>query len=222
MENKNDNNHINRKSTFREYAEALAIAVLLALFIRTFVVQAFKIPSGSMKPTLIIGDHLLVNKFTYGIKIPLIDRFIIQLDKPKRGDIVVFKYPKDESKDFIKRVIGIEGDVVEIQSDILYVNGEKIDTEYVSKYIDEDISGAERYEESFGESKHYILDQYINYEDFGPITVPENSIFVMGDNRDNSQDSRYWGFVSLNKIKGKALIIYWSWPNWKRFFKVIR
>ena len=222
MENKNDNNHINRKSTFREYAEALAIAVLLALFIRTFVVQAFKIPSGSMKPTLIIGDHLLVNKFTYGIKIPLIDRFIIQLDKPKRGDIVVFKYPKDESKDFIKRVIGIEGDVVEIQSDILYVNGEKIDTEYVSKYIDEDISGAERYEESFGESKHYILDQYINYEDFGPVTVPENSIFVMGDNRDNSQDSRYWGFVSLNKIKGKALIIYWSWPNWKRFFKVIR
>jgi len=222
LENKNDNNHINRKSTFREYAEALAIAVLLALFIRTFVVQAFKIPSGSMKPTLIIGDHLLVNKFTYGIKIPLIDRFIIQLDKPKRGDIVVFKYPKDESKDFIKRVIGIEGDVVEIQSDILYVNGEKIDTEYVSKYIDEDISGAERYEESFGESKHYILDQYINYEDFGPVTVPENSIFVMGDNRDNSQDSRYWGFVSLNKIKGKALIIYWSWPNWKRFFKVIR
>ena len=222
MENNNNNSHIKRKSTFREYSEALAIAVLLALFIRTFVVQAFKIPSGSMKPTLIIGDHLLVNKFTYGIKIPLIDRFIIQFDNPKRGDIVVFKYPKDESKDFIKRVIGIEGDVVEIKSDILYINGEKIDTEYVSKYIDEDISGADRYEEAFGESKHYILDQYVNYEDFGPVTVPENSIFVMGDNRDNSQDSRYWGFVSLNKIKGKALIIYWSWPYWKRFLKVIR
>jgi len=222
LENNNNNSHIKRKSTFREYSEALAIAVLLALFIRTFVVQAFKIPSGSMKPTLIIGDHLLVNKFTYGIKIPLIDRFIIQFDNPKRGDIVVFKYPKDESKDFIKRVIGIEGDVVEIKSDILYINGEKIDTEYVSKYIDEDISGADRYEEAFGESKHYILDQYVNYEDFGPVTVPENSIFVMGDNRDNSQDSRYWGFVSLNKIKGKALIIYWSWPYWKRFLKVIR
>ena len=131
MENKNNNSHIlKRKSTFREYAEALAIAVLLALFIRTFVVQAFKIPSGSMKPTLIVGDHLIVNKFIYGIKIPLIDRFIIQFNRPERGDIVVFKWPKDESKDFIKRVVGIEGDVVEIKSDILYVNGGKIDTEY--------------------------------------------------------------------------------------------
>jgi signal peptidase I len=210
------------KSTFREYAEALAIAILLALFIRTFVVQAFKIPSGSMKPTLVIGDHLLVNKFIYGIRIPIIDRFLIEFNKPKRGNIIVFKWPKDESKDFIKRVIGIEGDIIEIKNDILYVNGKKVVTEYVSKYNDNDISEADLYEEFLGERKHYILDQYVKYEDFGPITVPENSVFVMGDNRDNSQDSRYWGFVTLNKIKGEALIIYWSWPSWKRFFNVMR
>lgn len=222
MEVKKNTANIKVKSTVREYAEALAIAILLALFIRTFVIQAFKIPSGSMKPTLIIGDHLLVNKFNYGIRIPLIDRFLIQFNKPKRGDILVFKWPKDESKDFIKRVIGIEGDVIEIKNDILYVNGEKVVTEYIAKYNDNDISEADRYEEFLGGTKHYILDQYVKYEDFGPVTVPENTVFVMGDNRDNSQDSRYWGFVSLNKIKGKALIIYWSWPSWERFFNIIR
>jgi signal peptidase I len=222
LEVKKNTANIKVKSTVREYAEALAIAILLALFIRTFVIQAFKIPSGSMKPTLIIGDHLLVNKFSYGIRIPLIDRFLIQFNKPKRGDIIVFKWPKDESKDFIKRVIGIEGDVIEIKNDILYINGEKVVTEYIAKYNDNDISEADRYEEFLVGTKHYILDQYVNYEDFGPVTVPENTVFVMGDNRDNSQDSRYWGFVSLNKIKGKALIIYWSWPSWERFFNIIR
>ncbi len=222
MEVKKNTANIKVKSTVREYAEALAIAILLALFIRTFVIQAFKIPSGSMKPTLIIGDHLLVNKFSYGIRIPLIDRFLIQFNKPKRGDIIVFKWPKDESKDFIKRVIGIEGDVIEIKNDILYVNREKVVTEYIAKYNDNDISEADRCEEFLGGTKHYILDQYVRYEDFGPVTVPENTVFVMGDNRDNSQDSRYWGFVSLNKIKGKALIIYWSWPSWERFFNIIR
>ena len=222
MEVKKNTANIKVKSTLREYAEALAIAILLALFLRTFVIQAFKIPSGSMKPTLIIGDHLLVNKFSYGIRIPLIDRFLVQFNKPKRGDILVFKYPEDESLDFIKRVIGIEGDVIEIKNDILYVNGGKIDSKYVSKYNDNDISGADQYEELLGENKHYILDQFVNYEDFGPVTVPKNTVFVMGDNRDNSKDSRYWGFVSLNKIKGKALIIYWSWPSWERFFNIIR
>jgi len=221
LEDYNNNLDIKRKSTFREYAEALAIAILLALFIRTFVIQAFKIPSGSMTPTLIIGDHLLVNKFIYGIRIPLIDHFIIQYNKPESGDIVVFKWPNDESKDFIKRVIGIEGDTIEIKNDVLYLNGEKIETTYVGKYSDENITGAEIYKEFLGENEHYILDQYVRYEDVGPITVPEDSIFVMGDNRDNSQDSRYWGFVSLNKVKGKALIIYWSWPYWKRSFNII-
>ena len=225
MEDKKITDKMKKKSTLREYAEALAIAILLALFIRTFVVQAFKIPSGSMKPTLLIGDHLLVNKFIYGIRIPVIDRFIIQFRKPMRGDIVVFKYPKDESKDYIKRVIGIEGDTIEIKRERLYINGEIIKTEYAGKYNDESMFQADKYEEFLGRGKqYYILNDPNRYElsNYGPITVPEDSIFVMGDNRDNSQDSRYWRFVSLNKIKGKALIIYWSWPHWRRFFNVIR
>ena len=213
---------VNKKSTIREYAEALAIAVLLALFIRTFIIQAFKIPSGSMKSTLLIGDHLLVNKFTYGIKIPFIDKFLIQFKKPEKGDVVVFKWPEDESKDFIKRVIGVAGDTIEIKDDQLYVNHKKVKTILVGKYSDEEMSNADVYEEIIGNKKHKILHKREKHENFGPVTVPKDSIFVMGDNRDNSQDSRYWGFVKLEKIKGKALIIYWSWPHWKRFLKIIR
>ena len=213
---------LKKKSTFREYAEAAAIAVLLAFFIRTFVVQAFKIPSGSMKPTLLIGDHILVNKFIYGLKIPFTDRYLVQIKRPKRGDIVVFKWPTDENKDFIKRVVGIDGDKIAIIDDVLHVNGEKIVTQYVEKYEDRDLTRADKYLELLGECKHYILDEHTKHENHGPVTVPENSVFVMGDNRDNSHDSRYWGFVSLSKLKGRAIIIYWSWPNWKRFLHVIR
>jgi signal peptidase I len=213
---------LKKKSTFREYFEAAVIAVLLALFIRTFIVQAFKIPSGSMKPTLLIGDHILVNKFIYGIKIPFTDRYLIQLKRPKRGDIVVFKWPVDENKDFIKRVIGIGGDEISIIDDILHINGKKIATQYVENYRDRNLTQAKKYVEFLGECKHYILDEYTKHENQGPVKVPEKSVFVMGDNRDNSHDSRYWGFVSLNKIKGKAIIIYWSWPHWKRFLNLIR
>jgi signal peptidase I len=213
---------VKKKSVFREYVEAFAIAILLALLIRTFVVQAFKIPSGSMKPTLLIGDHLLVNKFIYGIKIPFIDRIIIPVTRPKTGDIVVFKWPKDESKDFIKRVVGVEDDVIEIKNDVLYINGKEITTGYTGEFADDDGSKTDELEEVIGKVKHHILDQTKNYENKGPFTVPKDSIFVMGDNRDNSEDSRYWGFVTLNKIKGKAMIIYWSWPHWDRFLKVIR
>lgn len=213
---------LKKKSLTREYVEAFAIAILLALFIRTFIVQAFKIPSGSMKPTLLIGDHLLVNKFIYGIKIPYLDRIMIPVKNPKRGDVIVFKWPKDESKDFIKRVIGVEGDVIEIKNDQLYINGKEITSEYIGEFNDEDFQVAEDFEESLGDVKHHILDQEKRYENFGPEKVPKNSVFVMGDNRDNSEDSRYWGFVALNKIKGKALIIYWSWPHWDRFLNVIR
>ncbi len=213
---------VKKKSTFREYTEAAAIAVILALFIRTFVVQAFKIPSGSMKPTLLIGDHILVNKFIYGVKVPFTDYHIIEIKKPKKGDIVVFKWPKDEKKDFIKRVIGVAGDRIEIKNDILHVNSERIKTEYIGKYSDRDLMLADDYLEFLGECNHHVLDEYVRHENFGPVTVPENAVFVMGDNRDNSHDSRYWGFVSLNKLKGKAVIIYWSWPNWKRFLHIIR
>ena len=232
--NNNELPKINKKSTIREYAEALTIAILLALFIRTFIIQAFKIPSGSMKPTLLIGDHLLVNKFIYGVKIPFLDKYIVRFKKPERGDVVVFKYPGNENLDFIKRVIGIEGDTIEIKDDQLFINNIKVENKLIGqetkkrlidRFNDDEISNADLYDETIGNKKHNILDKITEHEYFGPVTVPKDSIFVMGDNRDNSQDSRKWektNFVRLEKIKGKALIIYWSWPHWKRFLHIIK
>lgn len=183
-----------KKSTFREYAEAIVIALVLALFIRTFIVQAFKIPSGSMLPTLQIGDHILVSKFIYGLKMPFTGSVLISVKEPKANDIVVFKFPKDPKLDYIKRVIGVAGDKVEIRNKKIFINGEP-------------------FEDSFG----VHLDSRIMpasagpRDNFGPITVPEGRVFVMGDNRDNSFDGRFWGFVDLKVVRGKAFIIYWSW-----------
>ena len=182
------------KSVVREYAEAILIAVVLALFIRTFIVQAFKIPSGSMENTLLVGDHLLVNKFIYGVKIPFINKNIIDITEPKRGDIVVFRYPEDKSKDFIKRVIGVGGDKIEIKKKQVYVNDEPINEPYA--------------EFKAGETSFFGFQKGRN---FGPFDVPEGHVFVMGDNRDNSHDSRFWGTVDISEIKGKAFILYWSW-----------
>jgi signal peptidase I len=199
-----DKKTIKKKSTFREYAEAAAIAVLLALFIRTFVVQAFKIPSGSMEPTLLVGDHILVNKFIYGIKIPFIRTTLIPISEPSRGDVIVFIYPVDKSKDFIKRVIGLPGDTIRTEGKKIFINGKLYDDKH----------GLYRSSSRGGNPG--------NSPDFGPVTVPPDSYFVMGDNRDQSWDSRYWGYVPEESIKGKALIIYWSWPHWKRFLHIIR
>jgi signal peptidase I len=184
------------KSKIQEYAEAIFIAILIAVFIRTFVVQAFKIPSGSMKPTLQIGDHILVNKFIYGVKVPFLRNTVIPINDPKRGDIVVFIYPQDRSKDFIKRVIGLSGDTIEIKNKTIYINGRPYrDTHGV--YVDQ-----------------YIIPGALQPRDnFPPVTVPPNSIFVMGDNRDQSYDSRFWGTVDLKDVMGKAFIIYWSWDS---------
>ncbi|MGQ9646956.1 MAG: signal peptidase I [Thermodesulfobacteriota bacterium] len=186
-----------KKKIFKEYVEPIVIAILIALVIRTFVVQAFKIPSSSMEPTLQVGDHLLVNKFIYGIKFPFVHTKYFQFKKPQRGDIIVFIYPKDRSKDFIKRVIGTEGEKVEIIQNKIYINNQPIDDPW--GHYDER-SAATRY-------LHPM-------ERFGPVTVPANSLFVLGDNRDNSQDSRFWGFVNVNEVKGKALIIYFSWDGY--------
>jgi signal peptidase I len=183
-----------KKSGLRENIEAIAVAIVLALFIRTFIVQAFKIPSGSMKNTLLIGDHILVNKFIYGVKIPYWQKTIIPVKNPKRGDIVVFKFPEDPGKDFIKRVIGIGGDVVAIRDKKIYINHKLLNHKF-GMYTD----------------PHIIPGGIQPRDNFGPVTVPENSLFVMGDNRDHSYDSRFWGFVDLKKVKGKAFIIYWSW-----------
>lgn len=185
-----------KKKIFKEYIEPIIIAVLIALFIRTFIIQAFKIPSSSMEPTLQVGDYILVSKFIYGIKIPFTDIKLFPWNKPKRGDIVVFIYPKDRSKDFIKRVIGTEGEKVEILRNKIYVNDRLIDDPW--GHYDE---------------KSDWLKYYQSKERYGPEMVPKDSIFVLGDNRDNSQDSRFWGYVHVKEVKGKAFIVYFSWDG---------
>jgi len=199
-----------RKSTFREYAEAIVVALVLALLIRTFVVQAFKIPSGSMEPTLEIGDHILVNKFIYGIKIPFTHLSFGAWTQPKRGDVIVFIYPLEPEKDFIKRVIGVPGDTVRIVNKKLYINGAEAQDPHAVYKEDTLLPGDAQ-----------------KRDNFGPITVPPGKIFVLGDNRDRSLDSRFWGFVPLEDVKGKAFIIYWSWDRqetnvrWKRLGRLI-
>ena len=190
--------NIKKKHIVREYAESIIIAVILALIIRTFVVQAFKIPSGSMEDTLVIGDHLLVNKFIYGMQIPFTDKRILKIRDPQRGDVIVFEYPEDPSKDFIKRVVGTPGDEVQVINKTVYVNG-KI---YVNPH------------EVHKESE--IIPEAQNPRDNTKlIKVPAGAFFVMGDNRDRSYDSRFWGFVKNEKIKGLAFIKYWSWDSEK-------
>ena len=204
-----------KKSALRENIEAILVAIVLALFIRTFVVQAFKIPSGSMLNTLQIGDHILVNKFIYGIRLPFAGTVIIPVSDPERGDIVVFEFPEDPKKDFIKRVVGVAGDSIEIRNKKVYVNGQLQNHDYAI-HLDPHIQRAER-----------------DRDNLGPITVPEGKIFVMGDNRDYSYDSRFWGFVDLEALKGKAFMIYWSWDKdndgsfidyvrWDRLFDMLK
>lgn len=197
----------NKKGLLKEYAEAIVTALILALVIRAYVVQAFKIPSGSMIPTLLIGDHILVNKFIYGTKIPFSDKRVLVFKKPERGDIIVFKYPENPEKDFIKRVVATGGDVIEERNKSVYVNKKAAAEPYV-QHSDSSVKAG-------GNDPR---------DNFGPLTVPDGKVFVMGDNRDQSYDSRYWGFVDLSEIKGKALIIYWSWdPNdWVRFKRIGR
>ncbi|MFO7886125.1 MAG: signal peptidase I [Desulfobacteraceae bacterium] len=195
-----------KKGALRENIEAILIAVVLAMFIRTFVIQAFKIPSGSMKNTLLIGDHILVNKFIYGVKIPFTGgpdaagATLIPVSEPERGDIVVFRFPEDPDKDFIKRVVAVEGDTIELKNKKFYLNGALQKDEPYAVHKDSRV----------------IPEQFSSRDNFGPVTVPKDSLFVMGDNRDNSHDSRFWGFVDLDAVKGKAFIIYWSW-NRDRF-----
>ncbi|MGD0229067.1 MAG: signal peptidase I [Syntrophorhabdales bacterium] len=203
------------KSKTREYAESFFIAALIALFLRCFVVQAFKIPSSSMEPTLLVGDHLLVNRLSYVVKVPFSDIVLLNLGNPSRGDVVVFRYPMDRSKDFIKRVVGKEGDVIQIRDKVIYLNGRKMDDPHAF-FADDGIVPA----------------TFSQRDNFGPITVPEGCYFVMGDNRDRSLDGRFWGFVKKDDLIGRALVIYFSWDGraddalhyvrWERFCKPIR
>jgi signal peptidase I len=189
-----------KKSTVREYFESIVIAVILALFVRTWVVQAFKIPTGSMENNLLIGDHLLVNKFVFGPTPLALGRAALPVRPVRRRDIVVFKYPNEPDRDFIKRVIGLPGDTVELRNKKVYVNEQPLDEPYVHFL-------------SPPSSQYQEVTSLDVRERYGPVTVPPDHYFVMGDNRDNSQDSRYWGFLPRSYIKGRALLIYWSYES---------
>ncbi len=211
-----------KKSVAREYFESLVIAVVLALFIRTYVVQAFKIPTGSMEQNLLIGDHLLVNKFVFGPSRSPLERAMLPMTDVRRRDIVVFKYPEEPDRDFIKRVIGLPGDTVEMRNKRVFINGSLLDEPYVY-YLD----GPPPIVHDDASEEQAVADPRMRY---GPVTVPPGQYFMMGDNRDNSQDSRYWGFLPRANIKGRALVMYWSYDadaglfgvRWSRILRQVR
>ncbi len=206
-----------KKSVIREYTETLIIAVILALFVRTWVFQAFKIPTGSMEHNLLIGDHLIVNKMVFAPTLTGFERAILPDRAIKRGDVVVFKFPQDPERDFVKRVIGLPGDRLELHRKQVYINGQAIPQPYVEFLEPPSSDGPPKVDDL--------------REEYGPVTVPTDQYFMMGDNRDNSQDSRYWGFMPLSYVKGEALFIYFSFEEngsasqffsatrWNRIFK---
>ena len=203
-----------KKSVVREYFESLVIAVSLALFVRTFVFQAFKIPTGSMEPNLLVGDHLIVNKMVFAPTATGFERAILPHRDIHRGDVIVFKFPKDPTRDFIKRVIGLPGDQLELKRKKLYINGQELSEPYVHFLAPLSPESDKRSDDL--------------REEYGPVTVPASQYFMMGDNRDNSEDSRYWGFMPASYVKGQALFIYFSVGEsigdvqWKRLLNRVR
>jgi signal peptidase I len=226
-----------KKSVYREYLESIVVAVILALFIRTFAVQAFKIPTGSMETNLLIGDHLLVNKLVYSPSLGSVEDTLLGKKEIQRGHVVVFKYPKEPARDFIKRVIALPGETVEIKSRTVYINGAALEEPY-ARFQEPPLSSSD---------PEYGVRGDPRRDHWGPQVVPEGQLFVLGDNRDNSQDSRFWGFLPRDQVKGRALLVYWSYEatrdeyhrtgyvdwmldtlkafgktRWKRFFHLIR
>ncbi len=226
-----------KKSVSREYLESIVVAVILALFIRTFAVQAFKIPTGSMQPNLLIGDHLLVNKLVYSPSAGPWEDALLRKRPIERRHVVVFKFPEDPGRDFIKRVIGLPGETVEVRNKTVYINGQPLVEPY-AHFIEQPLRPGD---------PEYGLRGGSASDNWGPQVVPEGELFVMGDNRDNSRDSRFWGFLPRDQVKGRALLVYWSYEasgdeyrreswfdslkdlvtaplrtRWKRFFHVIR
>ncbi len=232
---KPDETAVPPKSIYREYLESVVVAVILALFIRTFVVQAFKIPTGSMETNLLIGDHLLVNKVVYSPSAGGWERALLPKKSIARGHVIVFKFPEDPNRDFIKRVIGLPGETVEIRRKTVYVNGRPLEEPY-ARFLEPPLPP--------GDPDYGFHDERDNW---GPKVVPEGQLFVLGDNRDNSRDGRYWGFLPEDQVKGRALMVYWSYEatreeyrstgvlawlrdtlaafgktRWSRFFHMIR
>ncbi|MBD3347987.1 MAG: signal peptidase I [Candidatus Eisenbacteria bacterium] len=198
-----------RKDYFKDFVETVVTAVVLALVLRAFVVQTFRIPSSSMEDTLLVGDFLIVNKFIYGIKVPFTDTRLRGVREPEAGDIIVFQYPNPDPRarkeNYVKRCVGVQGDVLELRDNVLFRNGERVEEDYIK-----------------------ILPANRPLDDFGPVKVPEGSLFMMGDNRNYSADSRVWGFLDKDLMKGKAVMIYWSWdaerfrPRFQRIGDLIR
>lgn len=214
-----------------EYARSFFPVFLLVLLLRSFLVEPFRIPSGSMMPTLLVGDFILVNKFSYGIRLPVTDTKLIDLGSPRRGDVVVFRYPEDPSTPFIKRVVGLPGDEIAYYDKVLYINGEPAEQKALDTYSGVgsgvNMTGASLREEGFVDSDHLILVQPGLPSAEGRIVVPPDSYFVLGDNRDNSRDSRYWGTVPDENLIGRAFFIWMNWDwghgiDWKRIGNSIR
>lgn len=201
-----------------EYSRSLFPVFLIVLVLRSFVAEPFRIPSGSMYPTLEIGDFIVVNKFSYGVKLPVTQTKILPVGEPKRGDVVVFKYPKDPDVDYIKRVVGLPGDEIAYYGKTLFVNGQAVKQTLLGEYegvaSGKVMDGSTLLEEFFGEHSHDILlDPEKRGQDMTTVTVPEGHYFMMGDNRDHSNDSRFWGFVPERNLKGKAFAIWMNWDD---------
>jgi signal peptidase I len=190
-----------KKSLVREYLESIVVAVILALFIRTFVVQAFKIPTGSMETNLLVGDHLLVNKMVYSPSGGALEQRLLPKKRIQRGHVVVFKFPEEPARDFIKRVVGLPGETVEIRNKTVYVNGQPLDESGYVHFLEAPLRP--------GDPEYGMRGD--NRDSWGPKTIPSGQLLVLGDNRDNSRDSRFWGFLPEDQVKGRALLVYWSY-----------
>jgi signal peptidase I len=206
-----------KEPTVVEYAKSFFPVILIVLLLRSFLVEPFRIPSGSMMPTLLVGDFILVNKFTYGIRLPVANWKVFELGEPQRGDVVVFRYPKDPSVDYIKRVVGVPGDHIEYHNKVLYINGERIAQMPAGSYVATGAglasAGTKLHVEQLGDVQHQILIDPRKPGMDGVFTVSEGEYFVMGDNRDNSNDSRFWGTVPDENLVGKAFMIWMNWDS---------
>lgn len=208
-----------------EYSKSFFPVILVVFLIRSFVVEPFKIPSGSMMPTLLAGDFILVNKFTYGLRVPLLNNTFVEIDKPKRGDVFVFHYPPDPSIDYIKRVVGLPGDKIAYRNKQIFINGEPVELSLVGdyQYVTSGLNmvNAKHYHEQLGEVRHDVLIEDNSISIDGETEVPAGHYFAMGDNRDNSKDSRSWGFVPEDNLVGKAFLIWWNFDNFGRIGNAI-